>query len=284
MVELSEKKLKALEGTAEQVRELIIQTLLRAGSGHAAGPLGMADIFTALYFHILRHDPKKPEFPLRDRLILSAGHLCPVQYASLALAGYFPVDELKTLRKMGSRLQGHPHRGSLPGIETTSGPLGSGLSQAIGMALAARLDEKKIRIVCVSSDGEHQEGNWWEAVMTASKYKLDNLIVIVDRNRIQIDGNTEKVMPLESLKTKYEAFHWNVLEIDGNNIEAIIHAFSETTAMKGKPIVIIARTIPGKGVSFMEKNYLWHGKAPNNEEAERALHELRTLKGRIDHE
>lgn len=284
MVELGEKKLKALEAKAELARELIIQTLLRAGSGHAAGPLGMADIFIALYFHILRHDPKKPLTPLRDRLILSAGHLCPAQYATLALAGYFPEDELKTLRKIGSRLQGHPHRGSLPGIETTSGPLGSGLSQAIGMALAARLDEKKIRVICVASDGEHQEGNWWEAVMTAAKYKLDNLIVMVDRNRIQIDGNTEKVMPLESLKTKYEAFHWNVLEIDGNDIEAIINAFSEASAMKGKPIAIIARTIPGKGVSFMEKNYLWHGKAPNNEEAEKALHELRTLKGRIEHE
>lgn len=284
MSDLHEEKIKYLEGTANRIRERIIETLLEAGSGHSAGPLGMADIFTALYFHILNHNPKKPNWPDRDRLVLSCGHICPVQYVTLAYAGYFPLEELKTLRKLDSRLQGHPHRGSLPGIETTSGPLGSGLSQAIGLALAARLDRKKYRIYCVASDGEHDEGNFWEAVMCAGKYKLNNLTLIVDRNNIQIDGYTEHVMPLEPLREKYEAFRWNVLGVDGHNVHDFVDAVNEAKAIYEKPTVIIAHTIPGKGVSFMEGEYTWHGKPPNKEEAKKALTELRTLGRRIESE
>lgn len=282
--ELHEDKLKELEETAVRTRELLIQTLLEAGSGHSAGPLGMADIFTAFYFHILNHNPKDPDFPDRDRLVLSNGHICPVRYVSMALAGYFPVNELKTLRKLNSRLQGHPHRTSLPGVETTSGPLGEGISQAIGMALAARLDNKKYHIYCIASDGEQEEGNTWEAVMFAAKYKVNNLTLIIDRNNIQIDGFTEDVMPLESLRAKYEAFNWQVLEVDGNNIKAFVDTVKEARAVFEKPTVIIAHTIPGKGVSFMEKQFAWHGKTPNTEEAKIALKELRTLQGKIESE
>lgn len=278
---LHDDKLKELELLATKTRKLVIESLLEAGSGHSAGPLGMADIFTAFYFHILNHKPKDPSWPDRDRLVLSNGHICPVRYASMALAGYFPVSELKTLRKLNSRLQGHPHRGSLPGLETTSGPLGEGISQGIGMALAARLDGKKYHVYVVSSDGEHQEGNTWEALMFAGKNKLNNLTVIIDRNNIQIDGFTENVMPLEPLKAKYEAFNWEVLEVDGNNIRAFADAVSEAKAVFEKPTVIIAHTIPGKGVDFMEKDFTWHGKPPNKEEAKLALHELRTLGGKI---
>lgn len=281
---LDEKKIKTLEANAEKIRERVIEMLLRAGSGHAAGSLGTAEIFSALYFHILNHRPKEPLWDGRDRLVLSAGHICPAQYAALSLAGYFPAEELKTLRKINSRLQGHPHRGSLPGVETTSGPLGSGLSQSVGMALSARMDGYHNRVYCIVSDGEHGEGNHWEAVMAAGKYRLGNLVVIVDRNGIQIDGQTEDVMPLESLSKKYEAFNWNVIQINGHDVEAIVHASLEAEAMREKPSVIIAKTIPGKGVSFMEKNYVWHGKAPNKEEAEKALRELRTLRGRISSE
>ncbi|MDP3733314.1 MAG: transketolase, partial [Candidatus Daviesbacteria bacterium] len=206
-----------LEEKANLIRQDIIKMLLEAGSGHSAGPLGMADIFTALYFNVLNHDSTKPDWQERDRLVLSNGHICPVLYATLAHAGYFPVSELKTLRKLGTRLQGHPHRGVLPGIETTSGPLGSGLSQACGMALAGLMDKKKWWVYCLTSDGEHDAGNTWEAVMFAGKNKLNNLTVIIDRNNIQIDGFTEGVMPLEPLKEKYEAFGWYVLEIDGHN-------------------------------------------------------------------
>ncbi len=284
MTYFHEDELKYLEGVATRIREKIIEMLLEAGSGHSAGPLGMADIFTALYFNILRHDPKKPKWPDRDRLVLSNGHICPVQYVALAYAGYFPLEELMTLRKIDSRLQGHPHRGTLPGIETTSGPLGSGLSQAIGMAIAAQMDKKKYWTYCIASDGEHQEGNFWEAVMFAGKNKFLNLILIVDRNNIQIDGYTEKVMPLEPLRAKYEAFNWHVLEIDGHNIEDFVDAVSEAKAIYEKPTVIIAHTIPGRGVSFMERDYLWHGKPPTKEEAERALLELRTLGKRIESE
>lgn len=278
---VDDKKLKKLEELANKTRELIIEELLEAGSGHSAGPLGMADIFTAFYFHILNHKPKSPEWPDRDRLVLSNGHICPVRYASMALSGYFPVSELKTLRKINSRLQGHPHRASLPGLETTSGPLGEGISQAIGMALAARLDGKKYHVYCVSSDGEHQEGNTWEALMFAGKIKLNNLTVVVDRNNIQIDGFTENVMPLEPLKAKYEAFNWDVLEVDGNNIRQFTDAVNEAKAIFEKPTVIIAHTIPGKGVDFMEKDFTWHGKPPDTEEAKKALGELRTLGGKI---
>lgn len=284
MEPLHDEKLKYLESLANRIRQSIVETLLEAGSGHSAGPLGMADIFTALYFHVLNHDPKRPDLPDRDRLVLSNGHICPVQYVAMAYAGYFPIEELKTLRKINSRLQGHPHRAALPGVETTSGPLGSGISQAIGMALAARLDNKKYRIFCVTSDGEHQEGNTWEAVMFAGKNKLNNLTVIVDRNNIQIDGFTENVMPLEPFKEKYEAFNWEVLEIDGHNMVEFVDAVNEAKAIYEKPTVIIAHTIPGKGVSFMERDYAWHGKPPNKEQAVAALKELRTLGRRIKSE
>jgi transketolase len=281
MEALTEKKLRSLEASAEKIREHVIEMLLRAGSGHAAGSLGTADIFSALYFHILRHDPKRPQWDARDRFVLSAGHICPAQYAALALAGYFPIEKLKSLRALGSPLQGHPHRGSLPGVETTSGPLGSGLAQAVGMALAARLNGAPWRVYCLTSDGEHNEGNHWEAVMAAAKYRLSNLTVIVDRNFIQIDGTTERVMPLESLKEKYEAFKWHAVETDGNDVRSLIGAVREAEVMHERPTAIIAKTIPGKGVSFMERNYLWHGKAPSREEAAKALRELRTLRGKI---
>jgi len=284
MEALHEKKLKYLEEVANRIREAIIEMLLEAGSGHSAGPLGMADIFAALYFHVLNHNPKKPDWPERDRLVLSNGHICPVQYVAMALVGYFPLEELKTLRKLNSRLQGHPHRIALSGIETTSGPLGSGLSQAIGISLAAKLDNKKYRIYCVVSDGEHDTGNFWEAVMFAGKNRLSNLTVIVDRNNIQIDGYTENIMPLEPLREKYESFNWHVLEINGHNIEDFVYAVSEAKAIYEKPTAIIAHTIPGKGVSFMERDYKWHGIPPNKEQAASALRELRTLGGRIKSE
>ena len=284
MEHLTEKNLKKLEFMANTLREEVIRMVSHAGSGHVAGPLDMAEIFTAFYFHILNHDPRKPNWPHRDRLVLSNGHICPVQYAALAHAGYFKVDELKTLRQLGTRLQGHPHRGVLPGIETTSGPLGSGISQAAGMALAARLDGAKWRTYCLTSDGEHQEGNTWEAVLFAGKNRLSNLTVVVDRNNIQIDGFTEQIMPLEPLREKYESFNWHVLEIDGHNFEEIIAAVAEAKAIHERPTCIIAHTIPGKGVDFMENDYLWHSKPFKPGEAQRALHELRTLRGRIKSE
>lgn len=281
---LLDNKLVDLELKANEARELLIETLLEAGSGHSAGPLGMADIFIAFYFHILNHDPKNPDFPDRDRLVLSNGHICPIRYVTMAMAGYFPLEELKTLRKIDSRLQGHPHRTALPGLETTSGPLGEGISQGIGIALAAKLDKKTYQTYVIASDGEHQEGNTWEAVMFAGKHKLNNLTLIIDRNNIQIDGFTENVMPLEPLKEKYEAFNWDVIDVDGNNIRAFVDAVSQAKSVFEKPTVIIAHTIPGKGVSFMEKDFTWHGKPPNKEEAEKALKELRTLQGRIQSE
>ena len=281
MDKLHEKKLKLLEEKAADLRREVIEMVSLAGSGHIAGPLGMADIFSALYFHILRHNPKRPNWPLRDRLVLSNGHICPIQYAALASAGYFPKKELATLRQFGSRLQGHPHRGALPGVETTSGPLGSGLSQACGMALAARLDGARHRIYCIMSDGEHQEGNVWEAVMFAARYRLANLTVVIDRNNIQIDGMTEDVMPLESLQAKYEAFNWHVREIDGHNIEQFADAVHEARAVYEKPTAIIAHTIPGKGVDFMEFDYHWHSKPFAKGEAKRAIAELRSLKDKI---
>jgi len=284
MLQLDDKKIEYLEILANQIRQDVIKMLVEAGSGHSAGSLGMADIFTAMYFHVLNHDPKNPFWPDRDRLVLSNGHICPVLYATMARAGYFPLEELTTLRKINSRLQGHPHRESLPGIETTSGPLGSGLSQAIGIALAAKLDHKKYRTYCLMSDGEHDEGNVWEAVMFAGKNRLSNLTAILDRNNIQIDGFTENVMPLEPLKAKYESFNWHVLEVDGHNISDFIDAVFEAQAIFEKPTMIIAHTIPGKGVSFMERDYAWHGIPPNKEQAAAALKELRTLGGKIKSE
>lgn len=274
---LSAPQLKHLQTQANHIRQEIIKMLVEAGSGHSAGPLGMADIFTALYFHILNHDPNHPDMPDRDRLVLSNGHICPVLYTTMAFAGYFPKSELATLRKLGSRLQGHPHREQLPGLETTSGPLGSGLSQACGMALAAKMDNAKWRVICLMSDGEHDEGNTWEAFMLAGKYKLHNLTAMVDRNNIQIDGKTEDVMPLEPLRQKYEAFGWHVIEIDGHNFDEIIAAFDQAKAIQEKPTMILAHTIPGKGVSFMENDYKWHGQPPNKEQAEEALKELKNL-------
>ncbi len=279
--EIHEEKVKFLEEKANQIRQLIIEMLLEAGSGHSAGPLGMADIFSAFYFHILRHDPKNPDWPDRDRLILSNGHICPVRYAAMALAGYFPIEELKTLRKINSRLQGHPHRTALPGVETTSGPLGEGISQAIGIAYAGILDKKDYHVYCITSDGEHQEGNIWEAYMWLGNNPLPNLTIIIDRNYIQIDGFTEDVMPLEPLRQKLEAFKLHVLEVDGHNIRAFVDAIREAQSEWRRTSVIIAYTIPGKGVSFMEKKFEWHGKPPNKEEAKKALDELRTLGGKI---
>lgn len=271
-----------LEKMANTIRQDIIKMLVEAGSGHSAGPLGMADIFTALYFAILKHDPKKPDWPERDRLILSNGHIVPVRYATMAHAGYFPVKELMTLRKFGSRLQGHPERLRLPGLETTSGPLGSGLSQAAGIAKAWQIDAIKDRwVYCLMSDGEQEEGNIWEAAMFAGKYKLSNLIAITDRNNIQIDGPTEVVMPLEDLRAKWEAFGWHVIEIDGHNFTQIIDACGLAKAIENQPVMIIAHTIPGKDVDFMEYDFRWHGKPPTAEEAKVALGELRTLGGRI---
>lgn len=261
-------KLTELKLMANTIRQDIIKMLQKAGSGHSAGPLGMADIFTALYFDVLKHDPNNPEWKQRDIVVLSNGHICPVLYAALARAGYFPLTELDTLRKLGSRLQGHPHRGSLPGIETTSGPLGSGLSQGIGMALALKMDKRKNHVYVLCSDGEHDEGNTWEAVLLAPKYRLNNITAIMDRNHIQIDGNTQDVLKLKSLKKKYEAFNWNCEEIDGNNMTAILKACKKKSK---KPRMIIAHTVPGKGVAFMENKYEWHGKPPSTEEAITAI-------------
>ncbi len=267
--------------TANDIRQDIVRMLLEAKSGHSAGPLGMADIFTALYFHVLRHDPKTPTWEGRDRLVLSCGHICPVLYATLARAGYFPLEELQTLRKINSRLQGHPHNLALPGLETSSGPLGQGVSQAVGMALGLAMNHARQRVYLVMSDGEQQEGQVWEAAMFAGNKKLHNLTAIIDRNNIQIDGYTEEVMPLESLKAKYEAFNWHVLEVDGHNLNQFITACREAETVYERPTLIIAHTIPGRGVDFMESDYRWHGAPPNPEQARAAIHELRTLRGQI---
>jgi transketolase len=278
---------RELEIKANDIRESIISMLVEAGSGHTAGPLGMADVFTALYFEIMRHKPEDPVWADRDRLVLSNGHINPVLYATMAHAGYFPIEELQTLRKFGSRLQGHPHRDFLPYLENSSGPLGSGLSQAVGMAIADRMDygiTSSKYIYCLLGDGELNEGNNWEAVMLAGKEKLRNVIAIVDRNNIQIDGYTEDIMPLDSLTEKWEAFNWHVQEIDGHNIDQIINAVNKAKAVFEKPSVIIARTIPGKGVREFERKFEWHGKTPNKEEANMALDELRTLGGKIKSE
>ncbi|MSR70877.1 transketolase [Candidatus Kaiserbacteria bacterium] len=287
---MTEQKIKELEQKAEAIRETIIEMLVAAGSGHTAGPLGMADIFAAFYFYILKHDPHNPAWAERDRLILSNGHITPVRYAAMAHAGYFSVAECLTLRKFGSRLQGHPEREKLPGVETTSGPLGTGLGQAAGYAYGARMDARagsaqaNFRVYCFMSDGEQDAGNTWETAMFAGANKLSNLTAVIDRNNIQINGMTEDVMPLDDLRAKYEAFNWHVIEIDGHNMNAIISAVEQAKAIYEKPTLILAHTIPGKGVKEIEFDYKWHGKAPNKEEAQKFLNELRTMKGKIQSE
>lgn len=288
---MGDLSLTDLKYKANDIRTDIIEMLLAAGSGHSAGPLDMADVFTALYFNVLKHDPKNPQWGERDYLVLSAGHICPVLYATLAEAGYFPKEELKTLRKLGTRLHGHPNRLDLPGIETSSGPLAQGASQAVGIALGLRMDHKRNHVYLVMGDGEQDEGQIWEAVMFAGKEKLHNLTGIIDRNNIQIDGYTEDVMPLENLRDKYEAFNWHVLEVDGHNMQEFINACNEAKAIFEKPTVIICHTVAGKGVDFMEERFEWHGTPPGvsdiagappkAKQGAEALHELRTLRGRI---
>lgn len=285
---LTDDKVKLLEKKALDIRRSILESLIEAGSGHTAGPLDMADIFTYLYFHALKHDPKKPDWPYRDRLVLSNGHIAPVLYATMAHAGYFPVSELKTLRKFGSKLQGHPHREWLPGLETSSGPLGSGLSQTVGMALADRMDNGKTsgkQFYCLMSDGELNAGNSWEGAMLAGKEKLQNLTAIIDRNNIQIDGFTEDIMPLNPLADKWRAWNWHVQEIDGHSFRDIDRAIGQAQAVFDKPSVIIANTIASKGVPAFERKFEWHGKPPTTPEeietARKALEGVRTLGGRI---
>jgi len=294
MTHITDEKIKELEIKANEIRQTIIEALIEAGSGHTAGPLGMADIFTLFYFHILKHDPKNPSWEDRDRLVLSNGHICPVLYSAMAHAGYFSVSEYtKTLRKFGTKFQGHPHRDFLPALETSSGPLGAGLSQALGMAIADRIDKGNLSekfIYCFMSDGELDEGQSWEAILMAGKEKLYNLIAIIDRNNIQIDGFTEDIMPLEPLKKKFEAFNWHVVETDGHNFRSINQAVSEAQAVYDKPSVILAITIPGKGISFAERDYRFHGDPPGKwpedvvkkgEQGKAALAELRSLGGKI---
>ena len=268
-------EVQELPKKAKDIRKSIINMLTKAGSGHSAGSLGMTDVFAAMYFNVLNHDPKKPDWEDRDRLFLSCGHITPARYATMAHAGYFPKTKLKTLRKLESALQGHPERVRMPALESTSGPLGSGLAQAAGYAYASRMDGARFRVYCITSDGEHDEGNHWEAVNFAGNYSLSNLTVFVDRNNIQIDGHTEDVMKKEPIDERYLAFGWHVLHIDGHNFEEIIESVNHARAVYERPTVIICHTIPGKGVSFMENKYEWHGKAPSEDEAALALEELR---------
>lgn len=290
---LTDAQVAHIEEKAKDIRETIIEMLVSAKSGHTAGPLGMADIFSAFYFHILKHDPKNPDWEERDRLLLSNGHIAPVRYSAMAHAGYFPVKECLTLRKFGTRLQGHPERTKLPGVETTSGPLGSGLSQASGMAYGLRMDGKKNRVYCLMSDGELQEGNTWEAALFAGKNKLENLTAIIDRNYIQIDGRTEDIMPLEPLADKWRAFNFHVIEVDGHNIEEFVNAVEMAKAVADKPTMIIAHTIPGKGVPEIEGDYRWHGNPPGkgptdvvpaDKQGEVFLKEIRSMGGRVSGE
>ncbi len=279
MEKLTDQKIKFLEETANNIRQSIIEMLVEAKSGHTAGPLGMADVFTALFFHALKHNSKEPFWEERDRVVLSNGHICPVYYATLAHAGYLPTEELMTLRKFGSRLQGHPHREFLPILETSSGPLGCGLSQAIGMALADRIKNGKNstkQFYVLMGDGEQDEGNVWEAYLLAGKEKIGNLTMIIDRNNIQIDGFTENILPLEPFKQKLEAFNFDVQEIDGHDFNKIIEAIEKAQSVTDKASVIIADTIPGKGVKEWENKFEWHGKPPTKEEGEMALKELRS--------
>ncbi len=281
MQTLTPERLTELRLKANDVRQGIIRALLAAGSGHSAGSLDMADVFTALYGHLMRHDPQRPDWEDRDRLLLSCGHIAPVRYSAMANFGYFPVEELLTLRKFGSRLQGHPERVTLPSVETTSGPLGEGLAQGVGMALGAKMDAKDFHVWVVTSDAEHQCGLHWEAMMTGAKFELDNLTCFIDRNFIQIDGSTEDVMPLEPLVDKYRAFNWEVFECDGNDIASIVQAAEQARRVRGRPQVIVALTVPGKGVSYMEGDYTWHGKPPNKQQADEALQELQAARERI---
>lgn len=273
--------IKDLQLIANTIRQDIIRMLFAAGSGHPASSLGLADIFTALYFNVMHHNPANPNWEQRDRLILSPGHVCPVRYATMARAGYFPISELATLRKLGSKLQGHPSRLDLPGLELSTASLGQGLGVAVGMALAAQLKKQKHKIFCITSDGEHDEGSIWEALTAAHKYKLDNLVNIIDRNNIQISGFTNDVWSLEPLKAKYEAFGWKVFEIDGHNFKQLLSVFKQAEKVKNRPVCIIAKTIPGKGVSFMENSYHWHGKTPSADDAKKALEELEKDKERV---
>lgn len=267
---------------ANDIREDIIEALTEAGSGHSAGPLGMADVFTTLYFHLLNVDPKQPTLPTRDRVVLSNAHICPVLYATLAQRGFCDRQTfLTSLRKLGSPFQGHSSNHFNIGIETCGGPLAQGISQAVGMALAARMQNASWHTYCLMGDGELDEGQCWEAFLFAGKEQLHQLTVIIDRNNIQIDGFTEDIMPLEPLADKFRAFNWHVIEIDGHNHQEIIDAVNTAKAVYEQPTVIIAHTIPGKGVSFMERKFEWHGKPPTREEAQLALHELRTLGGHI---
>lgn len=263
-----------LSELAQNLRVSIIQMLAEAGSGHPGGALGMSDVFATLYGKKLNHRPEQPDWPERDRLILSNGHTCPVLYAVLAETGYFPKEKLQRLRKLDSGLEGHPHRGSLPGVENTSGPLGQGLSQACGLAAGLRLQKSSARVYCLMSDGEHEEGQTWEAYLFGAKQNLSNLTVIIDRNYIQIDGPTEEVLGLDPLAEKVRAFNWNVIEIDGHNFAEIEQAIDSAQATTNKPTAIVCKTIPGKGVSFMEGKFEWHGKAPSREQAGQALKEL----------
>ncbi|MDI6791895.1 MAG: transketolase [bacterium] len=263
-----------LEERANEVRQHIINMLAEAGSGHPGGSLSCADIVTTLYFNIMRHRPEEPKWPDRDRFVLSKGHAVPTVYACLAMSGYFPVSELKTIRKMGSRLQGHPDMNMTPGLEMSTGSLGMGLSVSVGMALAGKIDKLPYRVFVVLGDGEIQEGQNWEAAMSAAHYRLDNLCAFLDYNKLQIDGRVEDIMGIEPLIDKWKAFGWHTLEIDGHNIGQIIKAAEEAKETKGKPTMIIAHTIKGKGVSFMEGVVGFHGVAPSKEEAEKALAEL----------
>jgi transketolase len=277
---LNDSKIQALTERAQTIRKAVINMLVEARSGHTASPLGLADIMTLLYFHTLKHDPTRPDWAERDRFVLSSGHVCPVLYATMSLAGYFPEKNLATLRRYGSSLQGHPHREWLPGLETSSGPLGEGLSQAVGMALGLRLDNPHTsqHVFCLMSDAEMECGNTWEAALLAGKEKLHNLIAIVDRNMIQIGGTTEEVMPLEPVIDKWQAFGWQVIEADGHNFSDLDEAIGLAKSAWYKPAVIIAHTIPGKGVSDFEGRYEWHGKAPTKEEGKEALSELEIKK------
>lgn len=272
---------KNLRLKANTIRKHIIEMLEKAGSGHTGGSLGMADVVAALYFNEMNHDPKKPLSKTRDYFLLSNGHTCPVLYAALAESGYFPIKELSTLRQLDSRLQGHPHVGALPGVENSGGPLGQGLSQAVGLAASLKRDKKKNRVYCYVGDGELEEGQCWEALMFAAKEELDNLVVIIDRNHIQIDGTTEEVLSPGPFDTKFRSFGFRVIEFNGNNMNQIVHAFKETKKMKGKPLCFVAESVPGKGVSFMEGDYHWHGKAPSKEEAQKALLELEEIEKEI---
>lgn len=293
-MDISPDKILKLEKMANTIRQHIITTLIAAGSGHSGGPLGMADIYSAMYFEVLKHDPKNPTWEDRDRFILSCGHYCPVRYVTMALNGYFPVEELKTLRHINSRLQGHPHRTALPGVETTSGPLGEGLSQAVGIALARDMDKKDYYVYIHTSDGEHQEGNTWEGAMLAGKLKLKRFIQILDYNNMQIDGRVEDIMPLDPIREKYESFNWHVFEIGGNDIKEFLETIEKAKQVTDKPVIIVARTIPGKGVSYMEDNYKWHGIPPDSgnvegapekgQQAKVALEELEKIEETLDKE